>query len=173
LGHKRRRPVIIESHDLYSSQFRRYHGKNPGSGPDIQKTLEFPFKRFQKPTEMMGYTGLVPSEYSSGGRESKGGLTRTGNAHLRHVLGEAAWHARHRPWLNLRMKKVLPMLPAGVAEIAWKAQERLHHKFTKMTYCRKHPGKVASAVARELVGFVWAIGTLVESGLDGDRRARA
>jgi hypothetical protein len=131
------------------------------------------FMRFRRPTEMMGYTGLVPSEYSSGRRESKGCLTRTGNAHLRHVLGEAAWHARHRPWLNLRMKKVLPTLPAGVAEIAWKAQERLHRKFTNMTYCRKHPGKVAAAVARELVGFLWAIGTLVESGLDGDSRARA
>jgi transposase len=55
------------------------------------------FKRFRRPTEMMGYTGFVPSEYSSGGRESKGRLTRAGNAHLRHVLGEAAWHARHRP----------------------------------------------------------------------------
>ena len=121
------------------------------------------FKRFRRPTEMMGYTGFVPSEYSSGGRESKGRLTRTGNAHLRHVLGEAAWHARHRPWLNLRMKKVLPTLPAGVAEIAWKAQERLHRKFTKMTYCRKPAGKVAAAVAREMVGFIWAIGTLVES----------
>jgi transposase len=121
------------------------------------------FKRFRRPTEMMGYTGFVPSEYASGGRESKGRCTRSGNAHLRHVLGEAAWHSRHRPWLNLRMKKLLPSLPAGVAEIAWKAQERLHRKFTRMTYCRKPAGKVAAAVAREMVGFVWAIGTLVES----------
>jgi transposase len=121
------------------------------------------FKRFRRPTEMMGYTGFVPSEYSSGGRESKGRCTRAGNAHLRHVLGEAAWHSRHRPWLNLRMKKLLPSLPAGVADIAWKAQDRLHRKFTRMTYCRKPAGKVAAAVAREMVGFIWAIGTLVES----------
>jgi hypothetical protein len=126
------------------------------------------FKRFRRPTELMGYTGFVPSEYSSGSRESKGRITRAGNAHLRHVLGEAAWHSRHRPWLNLRMKKVLPTLPSGVAEIAWKAQERLHRKFTKMTYCRKPAGKVATAVAREMVGFIWAIGTLVESRLDSD-----
>jgi transposase len=130
------------------------------------------FKRFRRPTEMMGYTGFVPSEYSSGGRECKGRLTRTGNAHLRHVLGESAWNARHRPWLNLRMKKILPTLPDGVAEIAWKAQERLHRKFTKMTCCRKPAGKVAAAVARELVGFIWAIGTLVESRLDGNNKAR-
>ncbi len=71
------------------------------------------FQRFRKPTELIGYTGLVPSEYSSGGREAKGRITRTGNAHLRHVLGEAAWHARHRPWLNVRLKKTLPTLPAG------------------------------------------------------------
>lgn len=121
------------------------------------------FRRFRKPTELMGYTGLVPSEYSSGSRQAKGRITRTGNAHLRHVLGEAAWHARHRPWLNVRLKKTLPTLPPGVSEIAWKAQERLHRKFTKLTYHRKPAAKVATAVAREFVGFIWAIGRLVES----------
>jgi transposase len=120
------------------------------------------FQRFRKPTELMGYTGLVPSEYSSGGKESKGRITRTGNAHLRHVLGETACHTRHRPWLSNRLKRVLPTLPPGVAEIAWKAQERLHRKFTRMTYQRKLPGKVTTAVARELVGFIWAIGHKVE-----------
>lgn len=120
------------------------------------------FQRFQKPTELMAYTGLVPSEYSSGGREAKGRITRTGNAHLRHVLGETAWHARHRPWLNVRLKKVLPTLPRAVSEIAWKAQERLHRKFMRLTFHRKPAGKVATAVARELVGFIWAIGYQVE-----------
>lgn len=121
------------------------------------------FRRFRKPTELMGYTGLVPSEYSSGGREAKGRITRTGNAHLRHVLGETAWHARHRPWVNVRLKKLLPTLPPEVSQIAWKAQERLHRKFTKLTFHRKPSGKVATAVARELVGFVWAIGYSVET----------
>ena len=121
------------------------------------------FRRFRKATVFMGYTGLVPSEYSSGGREAKGRITRTGNAHLRHVLGESAWHARHKPWLNKRLKQVLPHLPSEVAETAWKAQERLHRKFTKLTYCRKPAGKVATAVARELAGFIWAIGTMTES----------
>ena len=131
------------------------------------------FKRFQRPTELMSYTGHVPSEYSSGGREAKGRITRAGNAHLRHVLGEAAWHAQHRPWLNKRLKKILPTLPPGVAEIAWKAQERLHRKFTRMTFHRKHAGTVATAVARELVGFIWAIGTLVESQQEKENPARA
>jgi len=121
------------------------------------------FQRFRRPSELMGYTGLVPCEYSSGERQAKGSITHTGNAHLRSVLVESAWHARHRPWLNLRLKKLLPTLPAGVADIAWKAQERLHRKYTKMFYCRKHAGVVATAVARELVGFVWAVGCLVEA----------
>jgi transposase len=120
------------------------------------------FERFRRPSELMGYTGLVPSEYSSGSRRARGGITRTGNAHLRHVLGEAAWHARHRPWLNVRLKKLLPTLPPVVSEIAWKAQERLHRKFTRLTFQRKPAGKVATAVAREFVGFIWAIGRLVE-----------
>jgi transposase len=125
------------------------------------------FQRFRKPTDLMGYAGLVPSEYSSGGREARGRITKTGNAHLRHVLGESAWHARHRPWLNVRLKKALPSLPPAVAEIAWKAQERLHRKFTKLTFHRKPSGKVATAVARELAGFVWAIGHLVETEKHG------
>jgi transposase len=120
------------------------------------------FQRFGKPTQLMGYTGLVPSEYSSGGRESKGRITRAGNAHLRHVLGETACHARHRPWLSNRLKQVLPAVAPSVAEIAWNAQERLHRKFTKLTFQRKPPAKVRTAVARELVGFVWAIGYKVE-----------
>jgi len=121
------------------------------------------FKRFRRATQLMGYTGEVPSEYSSGARKAQGGITHAGNAHLRHVLGEAAWHARHRPWNNKRIKKLLPTLPAGVAAIAWKAQERLHKKFTRMTYRGKNAGTVVTAVARELAGFIWAIGTLVES----------
>jgi transposase len=131
------------------------------------------FKRFRRPTELMGYTGVVPSEHSSGERQSKGGITHTGNAHLRHVLGEAAWHARHRPWLNKRLKRLLPTLPAGVAAIAWKAQERLHKKFTKLTYRGKHAGTVATAVSRELVGFIWAIGTLAESQHVANTKAQA
>ena len=82
------------------------------------------------------------------------------------------WHAHHRPWLNKRLKKLLPTLPAGVEAIAWKAQERLHKKFTKMTYRGKNAGTVATAVARELAGFVWAIGTLVESKQTADNKVQ-
>ena len=74
----------------------------------------------------------------------------------------AAWHARHRPWKSARLKGVLPTVSAEVSEIAWRAQQRLHRKFSKLTYHRKPAGKVATAVARELAGFIWAIGTAVE-----------
>lgn len=73
------------------------------------------FQRFRKPAELMGYTGAVPSEYSSGARESKGRTTRTGNAHLRHVLGEAAWHSRHKPLLSKRLKEVEALALAKAA----------------------------------------------------------
>ncbi len=116
------------------------------------------FQRFERAGQLMGYAGLVPSEYSSGSRESRGRITRNGSAHLRRVLGESAWHARHRPWLSARLKEQLARLPSEVADIAWKAQERLHRKFTKLLYQKKPAGKVATAVARELVGFIWAIG---------------
>ena len=123
------------------------------------------FKRFRKATELMGYTGLVPSERSSGDKESKGRITRTGNAHLRHVLGEAAWHCRHRPRWSKRQQEVLPTVPAEISELAWKAQHRLYRKFTRMTFQRKPSGKVATATAREMVGFIWAIGRLAEAQL--------
>lgn len=120
------------------------------------------FKRFHKASQLMGYTGLVPSERSSGEKQSQGKITRTGNAHVRHVLGEAAWHCRHRPRLSRRQRDLLPSLPDGVSELAWKAQHRLYRKYTRMMHQRKPSGKVATAVAREMVGFMWAIGTLVE-----------
>jgi hypothetical protein len=71
------------------------------------------------------------------------------------------------------LKRLLPTLPAGVAAIAWKAQERLHKKFARMTFHRKHAGTVASAVARELVGFIWAIGSMVESQHVAKTKAQA
>ena len=71
--------------------------------------------------------------------------------------------ARATPtWLNKRLQALLPTLPAHVADTAWKAQERLHRKFAKLTFHQKPPGKVATAVARELVGFIWAIGHTVK-----------
>ena len=123
------------------------------------------FKRFEKARQMMGYTGLIPSEHSSGTRQRKRGITRTGNGHLRRVLVEAAWHYRHRPWLNNRLKQVHKDLPPEVVEMAWKAQGRLNRRYWKLASQQKPTGKVVAAMARELAGFIWAIGKHTESQL--------
>jgi transposase len=120
------------------------------------------FQRFAKARHMMGYTGLVPSEHSSGARQRKGGITRAGNAHLRRVLVEAAWHYRHRPWLNKRLKQVHTNVSHEVVEMAWKAQGRLNRRYFKLTSKNKPAGKVVTAMARELVGFIWAIANHAE-----------
>ena len=110
----------------------------------------------------MSYTGMVPSEYSSGERSKRGAITKAGNSHLRHVLIEAAWHYRHRPCLSNRLRALQPTLDPRVIEIAWNAQLRLNRRFARLTAKSKPPGKVVTAVARELVGFIWAIGNEAE-----------
>ena len=86
-----------------------------------------------------------------------------GNANLRRILVEAAWHYRHRPWLNQRLKKAQVAQSPVVIETAWKAQERLYRRFRALSHRGKPAGKVVTAVARELVGFIWAIGRHVEA----------
>lgn len=120
------------------------------------------FARFTCAPQVMSYTGLVPSEHSSGARDRRGAITKSGNAHLRRVLVEAAWHYRHRPKLNVRQKQLQGSLTPQVAAIAWKAQERLHRRFSRLASRSKPAGKIVTAIARELVGFIWAIGVEAE-----------
>lgn len=120
------------------------------------------FGRFERATQVMSYTGVVPSEHSSGARDRRGAITKTGNSHLRRVLVEAAHHYRHRPRLNQRQKGLEKKLSPQVLDIAWRAQERLHRRHWKLTNKSKPAGKVITAVARELAGFIWAIGVQAE-----------
>jgi hypothetical protein len=110
----------------------------------------------------MSYTGVVPSEHSSGPRTRRSGITKTGNSHLRRVLVEAAWHYRHRPRICQRQHELLKGLDPKVAAIAWRAQERLHRRYWALSQKSKPTGKIVTALARELVGFVWAIGVETE-----------
>jgi transposase len=126
------------------------------------------FGRFGRATQAMGYTGLVSCEHSSGPKNRRGGITKSGNAHLRRVLVEAAWHYRHRPKLRKRQKELVGELPT-IAAIAWKAQQRLHRRYLHLSAKSKPPAKVVTALARELVGFVWAIGA--EAERHNERRA--
>jgi transposase len=121
--------------------------------------------RFENPRQLMGYSGLVPREFSSGSRTQRGPITKTGNAHLRRVLVEAAWAYRHRPAVNGRLLKRQRSLALSDAakQIAWKAQQRLHKRYTAMLARGKHKHQVVTALARELLGFLWAIAIQTET----------
>ncbi|MEK7717161.1 MAG: transposase, partial [Pseudomonadota bacterium] len=115
------------------------------------------FKRFGKARSFMGYTGLVVSEFTSSFNPRRGSITKAGNAHIRRILVEAAWSYARRNVLGGVVNKRREGCPAEVVQIAKKAQNRLHRKFSKMV-SRGKPHQVAVvAVARELAGFVWSI----------------
>lgn len=116
------------------------------------------FSRFARPNLLMGYGGMVPSEHSSGQSKRRGGITKTGNAHLRRVLLEAAWAYQHRPSLSGDLKRRQQGVSERIREISWKAQQRLHSRYWRLTNKGKLPSKAMTAVARELVGFIWAVG---------------
>jgi transposase len=121
--------------------------------------------RFRRPKQLMGYSGVVPSEHSSGECVRRGGITKTGNAHLRRILVEAAWAYRHRPSLRGELQHRQEKASEGVKEIAWKAQVRLHHRFARLAGRGKPKQHIVTAVARELAGFIWAVGVEVEHEL--------
>jgi len=118
--------------------------------------------RFASPRQLMGYTGIVSSEHSSGSKSSRGAITKTGNAHLRRVIVEAAWSYKHRPGIGPALKKRQQGQSEEVKEISWKAQHRLNSRYRRLIANGKSPQKVATAIGRELLGFVWAIGAAIE-----------
>ncbi|HTF24618.1 MAG TPA: transposase [Candidatus Limnocylindria bacterium] len=128
--------------------------------------------RFSEARRLMGYGGIVASEHSSGESTRRGGITKTGNAHLRRVVVEAAWAYRYRPNVGAALRKRQELVSEEVREIAWKAQHRLHSRYQKLTARGKEKGKVVTAIGRELLGFIWAIGVKVEAAQkETERRA--
>jgi len=113
--------------------------------------------RFAHPRQLMGYLGLVPSEASTGERVIRGSITKTGNAHARRLLTEAAWSYRFQPRIGTRAQRRAEDLPQALRDVAWKAQLRLSGRFSRLRARGVHINKVCTAVARELAGFVWAI----------------
>jgi len=133
-----------------------------------------PLSRFSRPKQLMGYSGMVSSEDSTGDSVRRGAITKTGNAHLRRIVGEAAWAYQHRPAMSPELKKRQEGLSEEVKEIAWKAQHRLSSRYRKLTAKGKTRQKVVTAVGRELLGFIWAVGVQVEKEqLSGSQRRRA
>ncbi len=111
-------------------------------------------RRFTGASAFMAFTGLVPSEHSSGAREHRGAITKTGNRHLRRVLVEAAWSYRHRPAVGEKLRARQQGQPAWAIARAWEAQLRLHRVFRRVAE-RRGANKAVVAVARELAGYCW------------------
>lgn len=118
--------------------------------------------RFATARQLMAYAGLVPREHSSGGSTRRGAITKTGNAHLRRVLVEAAWAYRHGATTTGVLRLRQAGQPAAVVAIAAKAQQRLCPRYRRLVAKGKPPLYVATLLARELLGFIWAIGREVE-----------
>ena len=114
-------------------------------------------RRFTHPRELMAYLGLVPSEYSSGPSVRRGGITKAGNPHVRRLLAEAAWAYQGVPRIGRQILDRQDALPKTICDIAWNAQLRLTARFRKLVARGKAKPKVATAIARELTGFIWAI----------------
>jgi len=118
-------------------------------------------RRFRTAPQFMAYVGVVPSESSSGGKQQRGSITKTGNSLLRHVLGEAAHHARRAPRVSGTLKQRQAGLPREIVDLAWRAQLRLHARYRHLS-SRIGALKALTAVARELAGFVWAAGHVLQ-----------
>lgn len=119
-------------------------------------------RRFDSPRQLMAYLGLVPSENSTGERVRRGGITKAGNGRARRVLIEDAWTYRFRARLSRHLEERQAGLPKAVREIAWKAQTRLCGRYRKLMAKGKRQTVVTVAIAREMAGFLWAIGREVE-----------
>ena len=121
------------------------------------------FLRFEHPRKLMAYVGLVPGEHSSGPKRRQGSITKAGNSAARRMFVEVAWHYQHSPRVSPIIATRQDHLPKTVTDIAWAAQLRLHAKFRRLLARRVMKTKAVVAVARELAGFVWAIGCEVQT----------
>jgi transposase len=119
--------------------------------------------RFESARKLMGYSGAFPSENTSGKRVRRGGITKAGNAHLRRIVVESAWSYRHWPRVGEKLRKRQQGISAEITEIAWKAQNRLHQRYIKLSMAGKEQKKIVTAIGRELLGFIWAIGVKAEA----------
>lgn len=113
--------------------------------------------RFDSPRQLGAFVGLIPSEYSSGQARRQGGITKAGNGRARRALIEAAWAYRHPAKISQHIQTRIDALPKPIQAISWKAQVRLCKRFRRLTARGKHPNVAVTAIARELIAFMWAI----------------
>jgi len=127
--------------------------------------------RFDNPRQLMRYLGLTPSEYSSGERRRQGGITKAGHTHARRALVEGAWAYRYPAKVSRHLQLRLERVPQRLLDISWKAQVRLCKRYRRLSARGKHAHQVVVAIARELIGFMWAIAQ--EGPLLAERAQRA
>ncbi len=113
--------------------------------------------RFDSPRQLMKFLGLVPSEHSSGAKTRRGGITKAGNSHVRRVLVEAGWCYRFNARKSAHIQERARKTSESVQAIAWKGQKRLCGRYRDLLEKGKLKVQVCTAIARELVGFIWAI----------------
>lgn len=118
--------------------------------------------RFGAARQLMGYAGMVSREHSSGARVNRGSISKAGNAHLRRIMIEAAWNYRHHPALGSTLRARQNGASEAIKAIAWRAQHRLHQRYRALMGRGKPKQKVITALGRELLGFIWAIGCEIE-----------
>lgn len=113
--------------------------------------------RFDSPRQLAAFVGLIPSVHATGNSRRLGSITKAGNSHARRVLVEGAWAYRHPAKVSVSIRKRLERLPKNIQDIAWKAQLRLCKRFRRLSARGKHPNIIVTAIARELIAFMWAI----------------
>ena len=130
------------------------------------------FSRFAKAPQIMAYAGVVPSEYSSASEVRRSSITKSGNSHLRRILIECAWSYRYKAHMSEAIRKRQEGQPVFARLIAWKAQVRLCQKYRNLVSKGKSGSIAVTAVARELLGFIWAVAREVEQqGINGQHVA--
>ena len=110
----------------------------------------------------MTYLGLVPSEHSSGTSVRRGGITKAGNAHARRVLIGGAWSYCMQARVSGKLLDRLEYVPQAICDIAWRAQRRLCHRYRRLAAAGRPKRVVTTAIAREMVGFIWTIARIVQ-----------
>jgi transposase len=115
--------------------------------------------RFDTPRALMTFLGLIPAEYSTGERRRQGSMTKAGNTHARRALVEGAWAYRYPAKVSRHRQLRLEKQPKSIQDIRWKAQVRLCQRYRRLVARGNHAHVVTVAIARELVGCIWAIAT--------------
>jgi len=145
-----------ESRSLLVGVLRCFHGIDTTAAVILVNEI-FEIERFETPRRLMSYLGLTSGVDQSGDRERRGGITKTGNRFARFTLGQVAWHYRHKPSVGMKLKKRREGQPLWAVAIADRAHQRLCRRYWALVNRGKPPHKAVTAIARELVGFIWEV----------------